>query len=56
MKVKFYGETEYGQQLEEVVELPDNSTEEEIERELKTWYYDNFGVCYNYEIVEDTDG
>lgn len=51
MKVKFYAFVGYYSGYEEIVDLPDDFTDEDIEREFLTWC-DNY-VEYGWHKEED---
>lgn len=53
-RIKFMMNCGYvGTDEEEIMEFPDDITEEEIEEELQMWFWDNFGGGYSWEEAED---
>lgn len=41
MKVKFKVSTGYGCDNEEIIEIPDGTTDEDIEKECQQWVWEN---------------
>ena len=54
MKVKLVMDCGYvGTEEEEEIEVDDDTTEKELEELAKEFFWEHFGGCYDYEIIEE---
>lgn len=55
-RVKFWMNCGYVNTTEyEVMEFPDDITEDEIESEVEMWFWDNFGGGFGWEEIDEEE-
>lgn len=56
-RIKFWLTTGFitGEDKYEIMEFPDDATEDEIESEVEMWFWDNFGGGFGWEEIDEEE-
>lgn len=53
-RIRFWMHSGYiGSDEEEIMEFPDDATEDEIEDEVGIWFWENFGGGFGWEEIDE---